>query len=79
MLTRFKKVFGEVDVLLIPGDHVAHKVSATDGDTSGSQYKAVKSNLQATFDKFSEHFPNTMILPTFGNNDARFHDEAIDE
>ncbi len=24
MLTRFKDVFGEVDVLLVPGDHVAH-------------------------------------------------------
>jgi len=24
MMTRFKKVFGEVDVLLVPGDHVAH-------------------------------------------------------
>jgi hypothetical protein len=49
MLTRFKDVFGEVDVLLVPGDHVAHQVSAKDNDPTGAEYQAVKNNLVATF------------------------------
>jgi hypothetical protein len=35
MLQRFSEAFGDVDVLLVPGDHVAHKVSATDSDPTG--------------------------------------------
>ena len=29
--------------------------------------------------QFKQYFPNTMILPTIGNNDGRYKDEAIDE
>ena len=79
MMTRFKDVFGEVDVLLVPGDHVAHQVSAKDDDPTGAEYEAVKQNLATTWAMFAHYFPNTMILPTVGNNDGRFHDEAIDE
>lgn len=81
MFTRFKEAFGTVDLIIVPGDSVAHKVAATaeGDDPTGSAYTAVKANLAATFAKFKEHFPNTMILPTFGNNDGRYHDEAIDE
>jgi len=81
MLTRFKEKFGAVDVLIVPGDSVSHKTSASaEGqDPTGSAYTAVKANLQATFAKLVEHFPSTVIIPTFGNNDGRYHDEAIDE
>ena len=81
MYTRFKEVYGTVDVILVPGDSAAHKVAASKegDDPTRSHYTAVKANLAATFAKFQEHFPNTVILPTFGNNDGRYHDEAIDE
>lgn len=81
MIARFKEQFGAVDVLIIPGDSVAHKVSATTGttDVNGVAYAAVKKNLEATFTKLAEAFPDTLIVPTFGNNDGRYHDEAIDE
>jgi hypothetical protein len=81
LFTRFKAAFGSVDVIIVPGDSVAHKVAASleGDDPNGTAYAAVKANLQATFNKFNEHFPNTVILPTFGNNDGRYHDEAIDE
>jgi hypothetical protein len=51
MFTRFKEVFGEVDLILVPGDSVAHKVATSHGgdDSDGSHYAAVKSNLVATF------------------------------
>jgi predicted phosphodiesterase len=81
LFTRFAEAFGSVDVIIVPGDSAAHKVaeSVAGEDPSGAKYAAVKANLQATFNKFNEHFPNTVILPTFGNNDGRVHDEAIDE
>lgn len=79
LMSRFKAQFGEVDFLLVPGDHVAHNVSAKDTDADSSHYAAVKKNLSATWDMFKHYFPNTLILPTIGNNDARFHDQAIDE
>lgn len=81
MLTRFKEKFGAVDVIIVPGDSVSHKTSASaEGqDPTGSAYTAVKANMQATFAKLVEHFPSTVIIPTFGNNDGRYHDEAIDE
>lgn len=80
MYTRFTELY-DVDVLLIPGDSVAHKIAATDdsADPDGAHYEAVKLNIAATFNKLQEYFPNTVILPTFGNNDGRVHDEAIDE
>lgn len=81
MFTRFKHIFGEVDFIIVPGDAIAHKVAAaqSDSDTDRLHYEAVKANLSATFTKFQEHFPNTMIIPTIGNNDGRWKDEAIDE
>ena len=81
MINRFKEKFGTVDVIIIPGDSVAHKVSAATGstDTDGIAYAAVKQNLEATFTKLAIAFPDTLIIPTFGNNDGRYHDEAIDE
>lgn len=81
MITRFKESFGTVDVLIVSGDSVAHKVSAATGttDTGDVHYDAVKKNLEATFMKLAEAFPTTLIVPTFGNNDGRVHDQAIDE
>jgi hypothetical protein len=79
MLERFQKTFGEVDLLLIPGDHVAHQVSAKTDDPDGTAYAAVKQNLADTWAYFSEYFPKTISLPTIGNNDGRYHNQAIDE
>lgn len=81
MFTHFKKTFGDVDFILVPGDSVAHKVAAPNGgtDPDSVHYDAVKANLQATFAKFKEYFPNTIVLPTVGNNDGRYKDSAIDE
>ena len=55
MIARFKEQFGTVDVIIIPGDTVAHKVSASSegADPTGSAYEAVKLNLSATFTKLA--------------------------
>jgi hypothetical protein len=44
MIARFKEKFGAVDVIIVPGDSVAHKVSAATGgtDLGGVAYAAVK-------------------------------------
>lgn len=39
----------------------------------------MKANLKSTWNVLTSHFPTTKILPTVGNNDGRFHDNAIDE
>jgi len=74
-------MFGDVDFILVPGDSVAHRVAAPNGgsDPDNLNYDAVKANLEATFAKFKQYFPNTMVLPTIGNNDGRFKDSAIPE
>ena len=80
MYTRFTEAFGDVDFIIVPGDSAAHDVAAEPGDDPyGTHYTAVKNNIEATFAKFAEHFPGKTILPTFGNNDGRYHNEAIDE
>lgn len=66
-------------MLLVPGDHIAHHVSAKDSDPTGSEYASVKSHLQSTWEFLEQYFPNTVMLPTIGNNDGRYHNEAIDE
>jgi hypothetical protein len=63
----------------VTGDHTAHSVSAKDDDPTGVEYAAVKNNIAQSFNLLKEFFPNTVILPTIGNNDGRFHDSAIDE
>jgi hypothetical protein len=81
MLTRFLEKFGTPDVLLICGDHVAHNVSASteQDDPTGSAYAAVKTHIAAVYQIVSEYFPNTIVMPTIGNNDGRYHSMAIDE
>ena len=81
MYMRHKEVFGSMSFILVPGDSVAHKIAerSPGDDPSGAKYDAVKANLKATADKFTEHFPNTILLPVFGNNDGRVHNNAIDE
>ena len=81
MFARFVDKFGKPDVLLIPGDHAAHNVSAkTEGsDPSGAAYAAVKNNIAAVYKLVAKYFPETIVLPTIGNNDGRYHSLAIDE
>jgi len=81
MFTRFLDKFGKPDVLLIPGDHVAHNVSAktVTSDPTGSIYAAVKNNIASVYQLVNKYFPETMVLPTIGNNDGHFHNMAIDE
>ena len=41
MLTRFTESFGSVDVLLVTGDHVAHKVAPHLGEATKSKVDKV--------------------------------------
>jgi len=70
-----------MDFLLIPGDFAAHKLAEREPgqDPSGTLYEKVKENIAAVTEKLSEYFADTVMLPTFGNNDGRVHDQAIDE
>ena len=79
MLQRFKKVFGDVDVLLVPGDHVAHKVSPhIDRSPTWADWDNVKANLNASAMMIEKYFPDTLVLTNIGNNDG-YHSQAVKE
>ena len=78
MLQRFKEVYGEVDVLLVPGDLVAHGVSPHHDDATQADFDNVKANLQASSSIIEQYFPNTLVLTLIGNNDG-YHSQAPDE
>ena len=75
MLQRFNEAFGEVDVLLVTGDHVAHDIAPDMDDiTSEAQlseaWDAVRTNLEATAQVIEKYFPNSLVLTDIGNNDG---------
>ena len=70
MLTRFSESFGDVDVLLVTGDHVAHDIAPDLDEATKADAKKVIANLRATSDLVKKHFPETMVLTTIGNNDG---------
>ena len=78
MLTRFTEVFGEVDVLLVNGDHVGHGIAPHHDVATKADWPVVRDNLQASAKLIEKHFPNTLVLTNIGNNDG-YHSQAPDE
>ena len=65
---------GGLDLLLMPGDFVAHGYSMEKKlfplfDT----YYFTKQILNETSSLIPKHFPNTVFVPAWGNNDFKFH------
>ena len=79
MLRRFKEKFGEVDIVLVPGDSVAHGVAPHIEDVKlPDDWTAVKGNLAASTDLLLKYFPDTPTLLVVGNNDG-YHSQAVPE
>lgn len=38
----------------------------------------MKQTIRILSDKFAQYFPNTLVLPSVGNNDLRVHFQAAD-
>jgi len=68
-------------VILVPGDIAGHNVSRSLGETSSSydyKYENMLDTLTSVAHSIQQYFPNTLILPTIGNNDTEFHYQSPD-
>ena len=81
MLEEFNVRHGKQDVIIITGDlsshHTAMKYPMTDEDT----YPLLLATHSGIASLLTQKFPDTIILPAFGNNDCKYHDNPapIDE
>ena len=69
---------GRFDAILVPGDLVAHGIAMEFTDPSIGNYQLLKKSQAAVADLFKQYFPDTLIVPTLGNNDGKYHNQAID-
>ena len=67
----------DLSVILVPGDYVGHGIS---NNLTGVTFKQVQDNLQTlkkvsgtVSDLFETYFKEIPVLPTFGNNDTKYH------
>lgn len=75
LFNQLQKVSGGLDVLLVSGDFTGHDISSKRGQ-SGPNYPMLKSVISACFAQYVDpSFPETIIIPAIGNNDAKFHYE----
>lgn len=68
----------DLDFILIPGDIVAHGVPLEPKDPSAGDYNLLKETITTVSLTFAKYFPNTLIVPTLGNNDPKYHYEGLD-
>lgn len=67
-------------MVFVVGDHVSHDVdSPNHDDSTEASYQNTKNNLAASNSLIAKYFPNSIVLPNIGNNDGRYHQNAIDE
>ena len=78
MLKKLKASGEKYDVILVPGDLVAHGVPLTPGTSEGN-YTLLKETLARVAQSFIEFFPDTLVLPSMGNNDGKYHYLGIDK
>ena len=76
----------KIDYITLNGDIVGHKISAdipadpgnpsqAEAEAVSKHYQVLKTTHALAQQIFSEAFPNTPVFITFGNNDAKYHDQ----
>lgn len=73
LLAHVSKQVKEIDFILLPGDLVAHDVPLENGEINPFKYRVLKETHAVVIDLIQQNFPDTLILPTMGNNDAKYH------
>lgn len=75
VLDKMGKLEPDLDVLLVSGDFLAHGYAVK--EHMPDHYEELKSVIKYVFvDLLSSKFPNTIILPSIGNNDIKYHYKA---
>ena len=76
MLDEFNDSHGKQDVIFVTGDLSSHHtaMNVDRGPDDEDTYPLLMSTHAGLVDLLSEKFPDTLIIPAFGNNDCKFHD-----
>ena len=69
---------GKFDFILIPGDLGAHGVPLDPIDPSQGNYTMLKQTIHTVANTFAQYFPDTVIIPTMGNNDPKYNYMGLD-
>lgn len=72
-LDRLSKTDSDADVVFIPGDTVAHGVDLSIKDPALGNYELLKKSISTVINRIIDKFPRALIIPTFGNNDSKYH------
>lgn len=72
-MRKIKELAFEPDVILVSGDYTAHDIAAKKG-VAHDNYSVLKATIADCFGQYiGPLFPNSVILPAIGNNDAKWH------
>ena len=78
MLTRLVDRYGKQDVILVTGDFAAHHLNKSEDEDEVTQTYALMLDTMGHLNELiAEKFPDTLVLPAFGNNDSMYHDNPI--
>lgn len=78
MLDEFNRSHGKQDVIIITGDLSAHHTALPYGDeTAEDTYPLLLATHSGITELMTAKFPDTLIVPAFGNNDSEYHDNPI--
>lgn len=70
--------FGKLDVILLTGDFAAHHIAMpADEQDAEKTYALLLETFGYLNQLLASKFPDTLILPAFGNNDSKYHDNPI--
>jgi hypothetical protein len=66
----------DFDAIIVPGDFVAHGITYDPKESDSGNYTLLKETLSSVSSLFDKYFPNTPVMPSFGNNDCKYHYQA---
>ena len=76
MLKIMQNELPNLDVLFVPGDLIGHSYPEHEDDPTAGNYEALLEIHKIVGQKLADAFPDTIILPTIGNNDTKYHYQA---
>ena len=65
-----------IDLILSPGDFIQHGLSVSTGSTP--QWSTMLDTFEEVKTIIEAYYPSTVVLPSIGNNDGEYHNEAAE-
>ena len=74
LLQRLNQTDGQIDILFLPGDFIGHSIPIEqDQPFDITKYQQLQDVHTKISDLLAKYLPNTLMIPTFGNNDWLYH------